>query len=175
MATIEQPTIEFTNNFQSRVRVSFRVRFSGTELQGGVSTSWLGRYGGYLPPGLGSFYTYSALIVFKVIRIIPQPFVKGTPPPPLPDPVTLKSTSVTVSLPTSGNATSRTATFDFALGPDDPLTFDHLHAEIRLFRRSRLIDLPSVLTFPIDTKLTNFLLLTLSDLANPQPDGTVIP
>jgi hypothetical protein len=71
---------------------------------------------------------------------------------------------------------SRTTTFDFALGPDDPFTFDHLHAEIRLFRRSRVgINLPSVLTFPIDTKFTNFLVLTLSDLASPQPDGTVIP
>jgi hypothetical protein len=176
MAAIEQPTIEFTNNFQSRVKVSFRVKFASAELQGGVPTSWLGRYGGYLPPGLGPLYAYSAQIILKVIRIIPQPFVRGTPPPPLPDPVTLQSTSITVSLPTSGNTTSRSATFNYALGPDDALTFDHLHAEIRLFRRSRFgIDLPSVFTFPTDTTLTNFLVLTLSDLANPQPDGTAIP
>jgi hypothetical protein len=112
MATIERAAVEFTNNFQVRVRVSFAVKFSSTELQGRVSNSWLGRYGGYLPPGLGPLYAYHAQIMFKVIRI---------------------------------------------------------------FRRSRVgINLPSVLTFPIDTEFTNFL-VTLSDLASPQPDGTVIP
>ena len=85
MATIEQPTIEFTSSLQNRAKVLFGVKFSSTELQGGVTSSWLGRYSGYLPPGLGPLYTYSAQVILKVIRIIPQPFVKGTPPPVVPE------------------------------------------------------------------------------------------
>jgi hypothetical protein len=175
MATIQQATIAFTSSSQNRVKVTFQVKFAGTEIRGAVSPSWLARYGGLLPPGLGALFRYSASILFRVIRIVPQPYVVGTPPPPLPDPVTLQSSSVLVPLPTSGSTTSRAVFFEFALGVDDPLTFDHLHAEVRLFRRSVLgPNLPSALTFPVNTKITNDLVLTASDLANPQPDGTTI-
>lgn len=173
MATILQPSIEFTNNNQSRARVSFQVRFTNTQLGGGVSSSWRGRYPGLFQPNLPPLYSYSAQVLFKVIRIVPQPFVQGQPPPPLPDPVTLQVTTLSVRLPSSGNTRSLSTDFTYTFAVNNPLIFDHLHAEIRLF--SRFIFAPTQFSFPGDSKTTNDLVLTVSDLASPQPNGVVIP
>ena len=173
MATIQNPEIAFTSTAQNRVKVSFKVKFTKTELGGRVASSWLGRYASLNQPHLPPTFAYSAKVVFKVIRIVPQPFVSGSPPPPLPDPVTLNATTLSVSLPTTSNVKSLSTQFGYTLGVDNNLVFDHLHAEVQLFRRYTM--LPNVFNFPIDTELTNDLVLTLSDLANPQPNGVVIP
>jgi hypothetical protein len=173
MATLQQPSIEFTNQNQNRVKVSFKVKFTDTELGGGVSSSWKSRYIDLFKPTLPPLYSYSAQVLFKVIRIVPQPFVRGTPPPPLPDPVILQVANLNVALPSSGNTKSLNTEFTYTFAGNDPLVFDHLHAEIRLFRRLRLA--PNLFSFPIDTKTTNDLVLTVGDLASPQPNGVVIP
>ena len=86
MATIQQPRIEFTSNLQTGVKVSFQVNFAASEL------------GGIFPT-----FVFSARVFLNVIRIVPQPQVAGSPPPPLPAPVTLKFTTLGVPLPSAGN------------------------------------------------------------------------
>ena len=80
---------------------------------------------------------------------------------------------MSVSLPTTSNVKSLSTQFGYTLGVNNNLVFDHLHAEVQLFRRYTM--LPNVFNFPIDTELTNHLDLTVSDLASPQPNGVVIP
>jgi hypothetical protein len=179
MATILQPQIQFTGSFQLGVEVSFKVKFTGIELAGGVSPLWKKIHPNFFPsqlpppPQLPPPYTYSAQVLLKVIRAIPQPFLKGDPPPPLPDPFTLQVKTLPVSLLGAGNVKSLSIQFTYALGLNNSLISDHFHAEILLFRRLKI--LPTVFSFVIDSKITNPLDLTVSDLANPQPDGTVIP
>ncbi len=173
MATIQNPGIAFTSIAQNRVRISFNVKFTNTELAGRVASSWIGRYANLNQPHLPPTYSYSAKVLFKVIRIVPQPFVSGSPPPPLPDPVVLNVTTLSVPLPTSGNVKSLSTEFGYTLGVDNDLVFDHLHAEVMLFRRYTL--LPTVFNFPIESRTSNDLVLTMSDLASPQPNGVVIP
>ena len=175
MATILQPTIEFTNNnSQNRARVSFDVRFLATELGGGAPSSWTGRFPGLIQPNFPKpTISHHAQVVLKVIRIVPQPFVQGDPPPPLPDPVTLQVNTVNVKLPTSGNTRSVETEFRYTLVQNNPFVFDHLHAVITLFRRLRFGS-TNLFTIPVDTKTTNDLVLAF-DLASPQPNGVVIP
>jgi hypothetical protein len=172
MATIQQPKIEFTNAAQNQARVSFQVKFTATEIGGGVSSTWKGLYPRLFQPQLPPTFAYSARVLLNVIRIVPQPFVRGSPPPPLPDPVALNVTTLNVALPTSGQVRSLNTTFSYALGVNSNVIFDHLHGHIILFRRLML--LPQQFTFPIDSKITNDLVLAMSDLASPQPNGVTI-
>jgi hypothetical protein len=173
MATIQQPRIDFTSNAQNRVKISFQVRFTSSELGGKVPSSWIGKYQRLFQPTLPPTYSYSAQVIFKVIRIVPQPFVRGSPPPPLPDPVTLNATTLSVRLPTTGQIRSLNTEFAYSLGVNSNLIFDHLHAEIKLFRRLTIA--PNLFSFPLESKTTNDLVLTVSDLASPQPNGVAIP
>ena len=79
MATIQNPEIAFTSKAQNRVKVSFKVKFTNSELGGRVASSWLERYANLSQPHLPPTFAYSARVVFKVIRIVPQPFVSGSP------------------------------------------------------------------------------------------------
>lgn len=173
MASIHQPHIDFTSNFQLGVVVSFQVKFTSTELGGGVSSSWKGLHQNLFQPNLPPAYSYSAKVLLKVVHAVPQPYIRGDPPPPLPDPFTFKVTTLPVPLPRSGNVRSLSTQFTYALGINNNLVSDHFHAEIMLFRR--LTILPTSFSFVVDSKITNFLDLTVSDLASPQPDGFVIP
>lgn len=173
MASIQHPAIEFTSSAQNRVRVAFGVKFTNAELGGGAPSSWTRRYTNLFQPNLPPFYSYSAKVLFKVIRVVPQPFVQGTPPPPLPDPLVLNVTTLNVSLPRSGNVRSLSTEFGYALGVNSNLVFDHLHAEVMLFRR--YTTLPNLFNFPIESRTASDLVLTVSDLASPQPNGVVIP
>ena len=165
--------IQFTHAAQNQARASFQVKFTATEIGGGVSLTWRGLYPRFFQPHLPPTFAYSARVLLKVIRTVPQPFVSGSPPLPLPDPVTLNVTTLNVDLPSSGQVRSLNTTFTYTLGANSNLIFDHLHAHIILFRRLTL--LPQQFTFPIDSKITNDLVLTVSDLASPQPNGVTIP
>ena len=175
MATILQPTIAFTNNSQNRARVSFDVRFLATELGGGAPSSWTGRFPGLIQPDFPKpSISHHAQVVLKLIRIVPQPFLKGQPQPPPPDPVTLQVNTVNVKLPSSGNTRSVDTEFTYTFAVNNPFIFDRLDAVITLFRRLRFGS-TNIFTLPVDTKVTNDLVLTVSDLASPQPNGVVIP
>jgi hypothetical protein len=158
MATIQQPRIEFTSNLQTGVRVSFQVNFAANEL------------GGIFP-----VYAYSARVFFNVMRIVPVPFVAGTPPPPLPDPVTLNVTTLSVPRPSTGNISSLRTDFTYAFAVNSNLITDHLHAEIKLRRRLSVLPNTNLFNAVIDSQKTNDLVLTVSDLASPQPNGAIIP
>jgi hypothetical protein len=158
MATIQQPRIEFTSNLQTGVKVSFQVNFAASEV------------GGIFPT-----YIYSARVFFNVIRIVPQPQVAGTPPPPLPAPVTLNITTLSVRLPSAGNITSLSTEFTYTFAVNSNLITDHLHADIKLRRRLRFLPNTNLFNSVIDSKKTNDLVLTVSDLASPQPNGQIIP
>ena len=158
MATIQQPRIEFTSNSQTGVRVSFQVNFSASEL------------GGIIPS-----HIFSARVFFNVIRIVPQPHVAGSPPPPLPAPVMLNITTLGVPLPSTGNIRSLSTEFTYTFAVNSNLITDHLHADIQLRRRLRFLPNINLFNSVIDSKKTNDLVLTVSDLASPQPNGQVIP
>jgi hypothetical protein len=154
MATIQQPRIEFTSNLQTGVKVSFQVNFAASEL------------GGIFPT-----FVYSARVFLTVIRIVPQPQVAGSPPPPLPAPVTLKFTTLGVPLPSAGNIRALNTEFTYAFAVNSNLITDHLHAQIQLRRRLRFLPNTNLFNSVIDSKKTNDLVLTVSDLAIPQPNG----
>jgi hypothetical protein len=154
MATIQQPRIEFTSNLQTGVKVSFQVSFAAGEL------------GGIFP-----IYVYSARVFLNVIRIVPQPQVAGSPPPPLPAPMTLKFTTLGVPLPSTGNIRSLGAEFTYAFAVNSNLITDHLHADIKLRRRLRFLPNTNQFNSVVDSQKTNDLVLTVSDLAIPQPNG----
>ncbi len=154
MATIQQPRIEFTNNFQTGVKVSFQVEFSASEL-GGIP-----------------IHVFSARVFLNVIRIRPQPHVAGSPPPPLPAPVMLNDTTLHVRRPSTGNITSLSTEFTYTFAVNSNLATDHLHAEIKLRRRLKLLPIFNPV---IDSEKTNDLVLTVADLASPQPNGQIIP
>lgn len=148
MATLQQPSIAFTSSSQTSVRVSFQVNFVASEL-GPIQLS-----------------IFSARVFFKVIRIVPKPFVAGTPPPPLPAPVTLNTVTLRVPRPITGNIRSLHTDFTYTFAANSILITDHLLAEIRLRRN---------IFNTIDTKTTHDVVLTVSDLASPQPSGVIIP
>jgi len=158
MATIQQPRIEFTSNLQTGVKVSFQVSFVASEL------------GGIFPT-----FVHSARVFFNVIRIVPQPFVAGTPPPPLPAPVMLNVITLGVPLPSTGNIQSLSSEFTYTFAVNSNLITDHLHADIKLRRRFRFLPNTNLFNSVIDSKKTNDLVLTVSDLASPQPNGQTIP
>ena len=158
MANLQQPHIEFTSSFQTSVRISFQVNFAAND------------FGSIFPT-----FAFSARVFFNVIRIVPIPIIVGTPPPPLPPPVTLNSVTLNVPRPSTGHVRSLGTEFTYTFAVNSILITDHLHAVIRLRRRANFLPNTDLFNNVIDTQRTNDLVLTVSDLASPQPNGVIIP
>ncbi len=158
MAVIRQPRIAFTSSAEDRAKVSFQVDFDPSEL-------------GALFPA----FVYSAQVFFNVTRIVPQPFVVGSPPPPRPDPVPLDTVTLSVPRPPTGHISSLAREFTYTFAVNSILITDHLQAKIRLRRRLRALPDVNFLNIVLDTKTTNDAVLSLGDLASPQPNGAIIP
>ena len=175
MAQILRSKIEFTNSSQNRAKVSFDVKFTDAEIKGGSPHSLRG-FPGSSQITLPASYFYSARVVLQVIRVIPQPFVRGTPPPPLPDPVMLQVVTLSVKMPSRDNTTSLSTTFSYQVLGNNPLVFDTLFADIILISRFRIGFTGSdFFSFPVASSNTNYLSLDGVDLRNPQDNGVVIP
>jgi hypothetical protein len=159
MATILQPSLAFTEIFattQERATASFRVRFTQAELNAAGAPK--------------SKIRYTAQVRLEVIRVVPVPSI-GTPSW-LESTVTLQTTTVKVKLPTVGWITSLSTDFRYGLVPADPAVWDSLHVVITLFRSFYLAGV--LLAVPVYSNTTNYLRLTLGNLANPQPNGVII-
>lgn len=175
MAQILRPKIEFTSNSQNKAKVSFDVKFTNSEISGGSPHSLSG-FPGSSQISLPASYFYTARVVLQVIRVVPQPFIRGTPPPPLPDPVTLQIVTLSVKMPKKGNTTSLDNTFTYQLLGNDPLVFDTLFADIILISRFRIgFSGSDFISYPVASSSTNFISIDGVDLKNPQDNGVVIP
>lgn len=176
MSQILRPTIDFTNTVRNRAKVSFDVSFTNSEIAGASPHVLRGGFPGARQPSFPPSYSYFARVVLKVIRVVPRPFVKGQPPPPVPDPVMLQLADVPVKMPKSGNITSHGPIFTYQLLGTDPLIWDTLFADITLMSVFRIgFDGSSFLTAPVASGNTNYLQLEGVNLQSPQDNGIEIP
>lgn len=164
MAQILQPLLAFTeifNSTQKRATASFKVKLTQSELIEAISPI----------PGI----RYTAHLRLEVIRVVPQPSI-GVPSW-LESTATLQIKRLNVKLPTLGLGLplpfSLSKEFRYELVPAEPAVWDNLHAVITLFRSSSLFGQRR--TVPVYSNTTNYLRLTLGNLANPQPNGVRIP
>ncbi len=176
MAIINLQKIAFANaQVQTQVRISFNIRFRDFELSGNAPPSWHKNFPALFQAVLPlTSVSYRVLVKLNVIRVVPRPFVAGAPPPSLPDPVAINSKALPVPVPVIGkSSTSMNVTMNFELGTNSNLIYDHLHGEIVLFRS--INEQGMAFNQRLDTKVTNDLVITVSDLANPQSNGIHIP